>query len=53
MGFAKGENLILSGLLSFGKNPQRYKPMFTVQCILFVGNEISGTEFRDKGNRFE
>ncbi|PKP59525.1 MAG: hypothetical protein CVT88_02750 [Candidatus Altiarchaeales archaeon HGW-Altiarchaeales-1] len=53
MGFAKGENLTLSGLLLFGKNPQRYKPMFTVLCVSFVGNEISGTEFRDKAGPFE
>lgn len=53
MGFAKGENLSLAGLLLFGKNPQKYKPMFTVQCVSFVGNEISGTEFRDKAGPFE
>src|SRR3972149_10653558 len=47
MGFAKEENLTLAGLLFFGRNPQRYKPLFTVQCIAYVGNEISGTEFRD------
>ncbi len=46
------ENLTLSGLLLFGKNPQRYKPMFTVLCVSFAGNEISGTEFRDKTGPF-
>lgn len=53
MGFAKDQNLTLAGLLLFGNNPQRFKPMFTVQCIAFVGNEISGTEFRDKEEPFE
>ncbi|MDI6730193.1 MAG: hypothetical protein QMD06_01460 [Candidatus Altarchaeum sp.] len=53
MCFAKDENLTLSGLLLFGKNPQRYKPMFTVLCVLFAENEISGTEFRDKAGQFE
>jgi ATP-dependent DNA helicase RecG len=53
LGFAKEESLTLAGLLLFGKNPQRFKPMFTVQCISFVGNEISGTQFRDKEPPFE
>jgi len=53
MGFAKDENLTLAGLLLFGTNPQRYKPLFTVQCISYVGTEISGTEFRDTEPPFE
>jgi ATP-dependent DNA helicase RecG len=53
MGFVKGENLTLAGLLLFGINPQRYKPLFTVQCISYVGTEISGVEFRDTEPPFE
>ncbi|MBI4648158.1 MAG: putative DNA binding domain-containing protein [Bacteroidia bacterium] len=53
MGLAKDKNLTLAGLLLFGNNPQRYKPMFTVQCISYIGNEISGSEFRDNEHPFE
>ena len=52
MGFMKDGQLTLAGLLLFGKNPQYFKPAFTVQCISFVGNEISTTEYRDKEDPF-
>jgi len=48
MGFMKDNQLTLAGLLLFGKNPQSFKPTFTVQCVSFVGNEISTTKYRDK-----
>ncbi len=50
MGLAAGEHLTLAGLLLFGELPQRYRPVLNLQCASFVGNEISGTEFRDKEN---
>ncbi len=53
MGFAKNEQLTLAGLLLFGKNPQAFKPVFSVQCISFVGNDAAGTEFRDSEPPFE
>ncbi|HEY9165696.1 MAG TPA: RNA-binding domain-containing protein [Candidatus Kryptonia bacterium] len=53
MGFASGDQLTLAGLLLFGKRPQAFKPMFTVQCVAFVGNDLSGTEFRDKAEPME
>jgi len=53
MGLAKDSNLTLAGLLLFGKNPQSAKPLFTIQCIAYVGNEISGTEYRDSEPPFE
>jgi len=53
MGLAKDENLTLAGLLLFGKNPQRFKPVFTIHCLSYVGNEISGNEFRDSEPPFE
>ncbi len=53
MGFAQDEKLTLSGLLLFGKNPQAFKPIFSVQCISFVGNDVAGTEFRDSEPPFE
>lgn len=53
MSFASGENLTLAGLLLFGKTPQRFQPLFSVQCITYVGNEISGTTFKDSEPPFE
>jgi ATP-dependent DNA helicase RecG len=50
----KNEHLTLAGLLLFGKNPQLRKPIFMVKAVSFVGNELSGTLYRDsediKGN---
>ena len=40
--------LTLSGLLLLGKSIQHYKPVFTLKCISFVGNNVATTEFRDK-----
>jgi len=40
--------LTLSGLLLLGKSIQRFKPVFTIKCISFVGNSIATNEFRDK-----
>ncbi len=58
MGMLKEESLSLAGLLLFGKNPQQYKPTYTVQCIAIRGNEISSDYFKSKkapfsGNLFE
>ena len=50
MGMLKKSNLSLAGLLLFGKNPQRYTPIFTVQCVSVVGNDISSNNFRDQEN---
>jgi ATP-dependent DNA helicase RecG len=47
MAFSDGTNLTLAGLLLFGKNPQQYKPLFNMQCVYYVGNNIAGTNFRD------
>ncbi len=53
MGFAQDEKLTLAGLLLFGKKPQAFKPVFSVQCISFAGNDVAGTEFRDSEPPFE
>lgn len=51
---AKAEQLTLAGLLLFGTNPQDRKPMFIIKAVSFIGNELSGTSYRDsediKGN---
>ena len=53
MGFASENTLTLAGLLMFAKNPQSFRPVFTVQCIAYVGNDISSKEFRDSEQPFE
>ena len=53
MGLAQNDNLTLAGLLLFGKNPQRFRPVFSVQCVSFVGNDLAGKEFRDSEPPFE
>ena len=40
--------LTLSGLLLLGKSIQRYRPVFTIKAVSFVGNSVSTSEFRDK-----
>lgn len=43
----KGQ-LTLTGLLLLSKSIQRYRPVFTMKCVSFVGNNLGGTQFRDK-----
>ncbi len=52
MGMTKNGTLTLAGLLLFGKNPQQHRPTFTVQCVSFVGDEISSNNFRDREDPF-
>lgn len=52
LGMLKDGKISLGGLLLFGKNPQQFRPTFTVQCISVVGNNISTNEFRDKEEPF-
>ncbi len=52
LGLLKDDELSLGGLLLFGKNPQKFRPTFTVQCVSFVGDEISTNRFRDKEEPF-
>ncbi|MCL2512208.1 MAG: AAA family ATPase, partial [Bacteroidales bacterium] len=40
--------LTLSGLLLLGNSIQKYKPVFTVKCVSFVGKSVASNEFRDK-----
>lgn len=53
MKLSEGNTLTLAGLLLIGTNPQKHKPLFSIKCISFVGNEISGAQFRDKEDLFE
>lgn len=40
--------LTLSGLLFFGKEPQLFKPAFTVKVVSFFGNDLHGNQYRSK-----
>ena len=44
---SRNNRLTLAGLLFFGKNPQKYKPVFCIKAVSFFGNNIEGTEYRD------
>jgi predicted HTH transcriptional regulator len=44
--------LTLAGLLFFGKDPQAIKPAFTIKAISYYGNDIAGTQYRDKPKDF-
>jgi len=52
LGMMKEGKLSLGGLVLFGKNPQQFRPTFTVQCVSVVGNDISSNEYRDKEEPF-
>lgn len=43
----KKENLTLGGLLFFSKNPQKYRPVFCIKAVAFLGNSIGGNDYRD------
>lgn len=42
--------ITLAAMLLFGKYTQRWLPAMTAKCISFVGNNLGGTQFRDKVN---
>ena len=37
----------LAGLLLFGQNPQRYRPVLVMKAVSFFGDDPAGTAFRD------
>jgi len=43
----KDNRLTLGGLLFFAKTPQRFRPVFCIKAISFVGNDIEGSAYRD------
>lgn len=40
-------NVTRAGLLFFGQKPQQYEHTFVIKAVSFIGNEISGSEYRD------
>ena len=47
LGLAHNGALNLSGLLLFGKNPQRYRPAFDVKAVAFPGTDMRDTRYLD------
>ena len=43
----RNNRLTLGGLLYFAENPQKYKPVFCIKAVSFLGNDIEGTDYRD------
>lgn len=46
----KDDNLTLSGLLLFGKRPERIKPQFIIKAVAFCGTDISTKQYLDSEN---
>ncbi len=44
----RNDKLTLAGLLFFGMDPQNIKPAFCVKTVSFLGNSISGKDYRSK-----
>ncbi|MCH8535812.1 MAG: putative DNA binding domain-containing protein [Flavobacteriaceae bacterium] len=44
----RNNQLTLSGLLFFGKEPQSIKPAFTIKVVSYFGNGIESNDYRNK-----
>jgi ATP-dependent DNA helicase RecG len=44
----RNNHLTLAGLLFFGKEPQSFRPAFTVKTVMYAGNDIGGDNYRSK-----
>lgn len=53
IGFLINDQATLAGLLIACKNPQKFKPLFTIHCVRFDGSTIATDKFIDKENPFE
>jgi len=47
LGLARGAELNLAGLMLFGRNPQRHRPVFVVKAVSFFGTDLAGDTYRD------
>ncbi len=45
LGLAEDNRLNLVGLLFFGKDPQRFRPLFIIKAVHFAGNDIGDTQY--------
>ena len=44
----KNKHLTLAGLLFFGKEPQIFRPAFTIKAVMYIGNDIAGDNYKSK-----
>ena len=44
----RNEHLTLAGLLFFGKEPQSFRPAFTIKAVMYIGNDIGGENYKSK-----
>ena len=44
MNVLKDGKLTIGGLLFFAKNPQQFRPAFSIKAVAFYGNDIAGKE---------
>ncbi|AHE98084.1 Fic family protein [Thioalkalivibrio paradoxus] len=47
LGLGDGRELNLSGLMLFGRNPQRWRPAFEVKAVAFPGKVLHDTRYLD------
>lgn len=43
----RGDKVTLGGLLFFSKNPQLYRPAFSIKAVAYYGNDLEGVDYRD------
>ncbi|MCL1933149.1 MAG: putative DNA binding domain-containing protein [Candidatus Azobacteroides sp.] len=43
-----GDKVTLAGLLFFGREPQKFRPAFTIKLVAFVGNDLASLQYRSK-----
>jgi len=49
----KDNCLTLTGLLLFGKNPQHFRPLFSIQCVSVLDDNIQTNKYDDKELPFD
>ncbi|AUB82077.1 transcriptional regulator [Candidatus Thiodictyon syntrophicum] len=47
LGLGDGRELNLAGLMLFGRNPQRWRPAFSIKAVAFPGTSIADSRYLD------
>ena len=47
LGLGDGHELNLAGLMLFGRNPQRWRPAFSIKAVAFPGTHIADSRYLD------
>ena len=47
LGLGDGHELNLTGLMLFGRNPQRWRPAFSIKAVAFPGTHIADSRYLD------